>query len=262
MNTYGGPIRDVTGLQCQAWFDEVSKGICAGTARNRLAVLRTMFNAAYRLGVVPSNPANGVQVPELGDSTREELTDEEVEKLLAYLKSSGKTEWATVVYLGRYIGAALGDAVAMHRLSFHQVGNGLVAQYERGKTGAEATVPVPAVCESWIRQELADGSVKWLCPNLREKSISSLSHDFIGLLKKAGIDTGEETVNGRIKRKKGAHSLRHSFCSDLARRGVPADLRKLMAGHATDSAHAGYVHQDANDIAARMKPFLTKEVSA
>jgi integrase len=95
-----------------------------------------------------------------------------------------------------------------------------------------------------------------LCQSLSQRSVASLSNEFSNLLNKAGIDTGKFEANGRARNRKTFHSLRSSFCSDLARRGVPQDLRMLMAGHRTASAHKGYVHQSASDVAARMAPFF------
>jgi integrase len=43
-------------------------------------------------------------------------------------------------------------------------------------------------------------------------------------------------------RTKSFHSLRHTFVSRLANADVSADVRKALAGHDTDEAHARYTH--------------------
>jgi integrase len=52
----------------------------------------------------------------------------------------------------------------------------------------------------------------------------------------------EKKGRGRQVRTKSFHSLRHTFVSRLANADVSADVRKALAGHDTDEAHARYTH--------------------
>jgi integrase len=68
---------------------------------------------------------------------------------------------------------------------------------------------------------------------------------FREMMQKAGIT--EKIVQadgdkGRTRSSKSFHSLRHGFISQLADKGVGADLRKRLAGHSDDRVHERYAH--------------------
>jgi integrase len=80
---------------------------------------------------------------------------------------------------------------------------------------------------------------------------SGLSGQFKRLMESAGIrgrilraGSGE----GRTTSALSFHSLRHSFVSALANAGVPAELRKELAGHTTDASHKVYTHHDTERL--------------
>ena len=80
---------------------------------------------------------------------------------------------------------------------------------------------------------------------------SGLSGQFKKLMEKAG-------VMGRIIRKgEGAgrttsslsyHSLRHYFTSAMTAAGVPEEVRMLLTGHSTRTAHRVYTHHEERQV--------------
>jgi integrase len=65
----------------------------------------------------------------------------------------------------------------------------------------------------------------------------------VELLKRAGVIAPvDREKQGRQVRTKSFHSLRHTFVSRLANADVFRDVRKALAGHDTDEAHARYTH--------------------
>lgn len=78
-------------------------------------------------------------------------------------------------------------------------------------------------------------------------SHGGLSNAFNRLMDKAGITVPAgmpKQGKGRRFRSLGFHSLRHSFISRLANEKIAPDLRKELAGHASDQIHSRYVHLD------------------
>jgi integrase len=76
-------------------------------------------------------------------------------------------------------------------------------------------------------------------------SNGGLSNEFGRLMQRAEVIAPmgrEKKGRGRQMRTKSFHSLRHTFVSRLANADVPADVRKALAGHDTDEAHARYTH--------------------
>jgi integrase len=80
---------------------------------------------------------------------------------------------------------------------------------------------------------------------------SGLSGQFKRMMERAEIrgrilraGSGE----GRTTSALSFHSLRHSFVSALANAGVPAELRKELAGHSTDASHKVYTHHETERL--------------
>jgi integrase len=76
-------------------------------------------------------------------------------------------------------------------------------------------------------------------------SAGGLSNEFAALMKKAEVLVARgsaKTGKGRVVNAKSFHSLRHFFVSQLASQEISADIRKMMAGHSSDSSHARYTH--------------------
>lgn len=57
------------------------------------------------------------------------------------------------------------------------------------------------------------------------------------------VPMGEaRTGKGRTSRGKGFHSMRPTMISRMANEDVPPDVRRAIAGHASDAAHRRYTH--------------------
>lgn len=258
-------ISTYTGLGCQGWYDQVTTEITAATAKNKLSAVSSVFAQAVKLGVIGKNPCVGLQVKQPEDSSREELTDAEVTKVLARLTplegdgvpwAKRHRDWKMAVLLARYAGCRLGDAVKMAHAHTTTAGDSMVLSFMCGKTKRVVTVPVMGPLLDAIKAH--NGG--FLCPSLNCQSVEALSAEFGEILDEAGIDTGKHVVNGRTLRNKSFHSLRHAFCSWLARMNVPEDLAMAMSGHSSKRSHKIYVNTDGASLAARMKTFLANPV--
>ncbi len=118
------------------------------------------------------------------------------------------------------------------------------------KTGVRLEIPVFGALAAHLRQIRQTGP---LCPSLAALSVSCLSRTFVTLLEKAGVCTQELTLeNGRVVHQVSFHSLRHSMVSDLARRGVPENLRMKMSAHRTTAAHRRYEHTSAVELSSQL----------
>jgi integrase len=91
-----------------------------------------------------------------------------------------------------------------------------------------------------------------LFPQLYERSQSSLSKEFIRIMKRAGIEAGlgraRAGAKGRSFSLRSFHSLRHSFNSALANAGVLGELRRKLTGHASEEMNAIYTHHELETI--------------
>lgn len=212
--------------------------------------LNTPFNKARRLGFILSNPVEKALAlrPVGGESQeRDTFTAEQVAGLLGVAPS----EWRTVILLGFYTAARIGDCARM-RWDNVNFDKGVIAfeQTKTKKTKCGLVVcPLHPQLEKHL-MELAgtDEPQEFLAPELAARAIggkSGLSERFKAIMRKAGIDT--QTVQGHGKRKFSKlsfHSLRHSFNSMLANAGIDQETRMALTGHKSTTINDGYTHLD------------------
>jgi integrase len=77
-----------------------------------------------------------------------------------------------------------------------------------------------------------------------------LSGQFANIMTKAGIQ-GKKTQHaqgGHVLSNLSFHSLRHSFNSALANKGVPQELRQRLSGHASAEMNKLYTHHEIETL--------------
>ncbi|HEY3863049.1 MAG TPA: site-specific integrase [Verrucomicrobiae bacterium] len=83
-------------------------GAAPKTAIIDLKTLNTAFRRAEAFGTILKNPVSAIRSPKAESSEREVFTPEEVQKLL---DATPTLEWQTLIILGYFVGARLGDCV-------------------------------------------------------------------------------------------------------------------------------------------------------
>lgn len=250
----GMSLRDIIGQHVQDWIDGLlAGGASVGTVRNMLAALSAMFARAVAMGHLASNPCDGVDLPfYVGVIRREPMAEEDFAKLLERARG---TEWETAALLGRFAGLRIADACQVARSAVSFADGACLLSVQPGKTGRLEVLPLFGPVVAHLRGISGEGL---LTPGLAVMSPDRLSKAFCRLCDDAGVDSKTVDLgNGRTARRVTFHSLRHSFVTDLSRRGIPAELRKKMSAHATDSAHAQYDHAGALDLHRQVAPFFT-----
>ncbi len=218
---------------------------------------RSVFNAARRLGLVSTNPAAAVELPErIKQVRRKVFTHEQVSLLLK--KASG--EWPTAILLGYYAGLRLGDAVTLTWNSVDFTGGKL--KVETHKTGDNLEIPLHPSLEAHL-SKLAGDKGGPLCPELAAVPVggrSGLSKQFLAIMRRAGIGNDAVKAGGhRELSQLSFHALRASFNSGLHNRGVTQEIRKKLTGHKSDSVNDRYTRSDFQTLrdAVNKLPALT-----
>lgn len=223
----------------------------AGKAKSSVNVdlktLRTAFNSAWRQGLIPNNPVNAVELP---DETRHERDAYTPKQLQAILKTA-TGEWRTAIMLGYYVGARLGDAVAMTLENLDLLGK--VVSYTQRKTGKAVVCPMhPDLEAHLLTLPVTSKNPKApLTATLAGKKVggrNGLSREFKAIMETAGVDEGrieverdgDQPTKGRAFSALTFHSLRHSFVTHLANAGVADELRMKLTGHTNGTVHARY----------------------
>jgi integrase len=214
--------------------------VSIGTLRGDFRVIKSVFQAARRRGLLLHSAADAVELPANKPLERDVFSSDELRSLLAV----ASPEWQTAILAGYYLGARLSDAVAL-RWNYIDLSKGLI-DYTQGKTGRRVLAPIHSDLERQLLS-IADSDKPggYLCPLLaktRNNGRLGLSAQFKRLMSVAGVDPQEvQAARNRFSRKS-FHSLRHSFTSHLANLGVSPDVRMKLVGHKTLDVHQRYTH--------------------
>jgi integrase len=240
--TASQPIRSVSPVLVERFLDSrIQGGVAPKTAIVDIKTLSSAFKRAEKLGYIDKNPVSAVTLPKATSTEREIFTMEEVEQLVA---ATPNLDWQTVILLGFYLGARLGDCVAMTWDNVDTT-KGLI-HYIQQKTKKRVVVPLHARLVQHLHHLSATNVDGPLCPTLFAKTSGGkhgLSEGFKRVVKRAGLDL--MVVQGQGTRqfaRRTFHSLRHSFSSALANVGVSAEVRMQLTGHRSSEIHSKYTH--------------------
>jgi len=246
-------LSSITGADVQRWYDQQVGAVSVNTANGRFVYVNALLENALAMGYIQKNPAEGVEMGDGQESSKEAMSHEDLGKVVEYLTGTGEFDWRLLCWISRYTGLRLMDAVRLTWGNIHVDHISCVT----AKTGAEVVIPILPQLASFVKNDIGHQDSDFLFPELAGLSAQTLSADFVDILTDAGVDMKERVLpNGRLQRAITFHSLRAAFCSDLAKRGVPEDLRMLLAGHTKASTHRGYVKQSPEDIRKRLEPFI------
>jgi integrase len=264
------PIATITASEVERFRDEeLRQGKSAGTANFAVKVLRAVFNSARRKGLIPTNPAEAVELIPEDCEERIPFGEDQIQELLR----RSNVAWTGMILLGLHAGLRLRDAANLTWENVDLVNRTLSfrAQKTAGrKHGRERETIVflhPDLVHYFESLPVSDDPKAPIFSTLYGKTSGShggLSNMFRRLMEKAGIRVPHGAVKsgkGRQFRALGYHSLRHSFVSRLANLEVLPDVRKQLVGHSSDEIHRRYVHLDlslqANAI-VKLPSVLTK----
>ena len=222
---------------------EVVSGKSKTTADFAVKVLRGIIKPAVQRGQIIHNPAAAVGSAGGEAQEREPFTADE---LAALLKAARGGDWEGMILLGAHCGIRLADAAHLTWGAYDSSAKTL--EFTPTKTGRKVRLALHEEVVGWIESRPRGIAKAPLFPSLfnnKTGSAGGLSNAFNALMAKAkiAVPRGEErTGRGRTFRSKGFHGLRHTMISRMANADVQADVRRAVAGHASDAAHKRYVH--------------------
>jgi len=111
--------------------------------------------------------------------------------------------------------------------------------YKVSKTRQRIKVPMHDALYRWLKKQIRGINKAPLFPELAGKSTNVLSREFSKLMASVGVH-GEivrdrQGDSGRLVSSLGFYSLRHSYASMMANRGVSEEVRMKLARHAAQS---------------------------
>jgi len=243
-------LTSLTAADVQRFLDyRMAKGLAPKTVNVDVKIIRGALNAARRQGLISTNPAEAVELPEAIGMERGTFTRAEVKMLV----DTAQEEWQTLILLAYYTGARLSDCCRMQWEGVDLTEETLT--YTQVKTGAKVTAPLhPDLLARLNTLAGTDKPEVFILPhmaNLRPGGRHGLSETFKRIMRKAAVDS--QTVKGagnQMFSRRSFHALRHSFTSALADANVAPEVRMKLTGHKTEREHQKYTHLELEKLRA------------
>jgi len=259
------PLNALITRDVQGFLSKRSKAGCSPTTVQLDGkIIRAALNQARKEGLVSVNVADAAELPERQSVERGTFTAAEVKMLV----DAAEPEWKTLILLGYYTGARLGDCCNMPWDAVDLTAGTLTyRQAKAGKSAKAVTVPLhPDLSAHLEKLASSDKAETFISPHmagLKPGGRHGLSEGFKRIVTKAGLSL--DTVQGGGTRKiskRTFHALRHSFNSALANAGVSQELRMKLTGHKTAAINTGYTHHELETLrgAVAKLPTLGGEV--
>jgi integrase len=251
-NRMGKPLSSLTARDIECFLDlRITENLSPATVILDVKIISGALNIARRQGLISTNPAEAVELPEAEGVERGTFTPEEVK----WLVDAAEGEWKLLISLAYYTGARLGDCCRMLWEGVNLADE--ILTYTQAKTGAKVTVPLHPDLLGQLNKLAGDQPDVFIMPELASLRVSGrrgLSETFKKIMRKAGLDL--QTVKDAGKRmisRRTFHALRHSFTSALANAGVPQELRMKLTGHKTEREHQKYTHHQLAPLRAAVE---------
>ena len=243
-NAVAGLPSLVTRADIEAYLSALAQQGLAGVSRARkLAAIREYFRFLENHGVIARSPAASIDGPRRERRTRTYLKPDEYTQLLSLAGANPRDFAILQVFL--QTGVRVSELVSLQLDDIDLAGHALTVR--GGKGMADRTIDL---------EKKAIASLKtWL--GHRPKSL----HDQLFLNYKGDPITERSVRRLVAKYRRGAgltkhtspHTLRHTFASHKARRGVPLRQVQEWLGHKNLNTTQIYVHLDRQDAQKAME---------
>lgn len=246
-------LQYITTRHISAWRDKSAAKATNRTANNKLKILRTLFQSAWRDGLITENPAAKVPALKTKVSNRRPFSIAEIQRALSVADS----EWRGMILIGFYTGQRLKDIALLTWENVDIAANEL--RFVTSKTSRRQAIPLASPLANYLGQlpAVVDPS-KPLFPAAfskasRNRDTSALSQEFHTLLVRAGLanerpSTKQAHGAGRDARRTQNeitfHSLRHTATSLLKATGAPEAVARDIVGHESEAVSRQYTHVD------------------
>jgi integrase len=243
-------LDSITKDQLTAFRDSQVALSAPATVNHALKIVRMVFRAARRDGLLFVDPAEGVRFVKHDDSFRRRpFSLHEVRSILEVAND----EWRSLILFGIYTGQRLGDLCT---LTWAQIDlqRSEIAITQK-KTGKRLLVPIARpLYEHLLSRESGDDARAPVHPYAfgvfqKEGRVGSLSNQFAEILVDAGLRSHSPHSSrgvGRSSKRVGTelsfHSLRHTAVSLLKDAGVPDAVVQALVGHESAAMSHRYTH--------------------
>lgn len=256
-------LRSVKPLDCQAIMNKCS-GMSFSHIQKLTQELRFIFSTAVQNKLILENPAQYITIPKAVKGKRKSLTEDERK---VFLQACEGTDRFRVFQLMYYCGCRPAEAIGCEGRDLG-VMDGVSILHIRGtKTvNADRIVPIPEDFYNLIKDTPSDEP---LAPNDRGRhhSESSYNRAVSSLRREMNILLGCRVYRNQLippfplRESFVPYDLRHTFCTDLARKGVDIRIAQKLMGHSSINITSDiYTHVDSQQILSEAIKILGKNI--
>ena len=250
-------LKDVKDIHLQKIMNEQA-GMSSSHAKKVRIVLQELFKRARQSRLITYDPAELLELPATTTGSHRSLTDEERAAVLEVAKTSRSGLWIlTLLYTGMRPGETA--ALTWADVDFEHNEIHIHAAKESGTTVIKSPKTAAGVRDipihSQLRPKLLAACGKPFSPVFPtgsggRQNENSLRRMWTGFKRELDIYLGAELYRNQIIQSVVApdltpYCLRHTFCTDLQRAGVPLNVAKELMGHSDISTTANiYTHRN------------------
>lgn len=273
-------MRKVTAVRLQQILNTRAGNSLSDVTKTR-NVIKALFRQAYHSRVIPFDPSAGLILPRASKGAHRSLTDAERRALIAvasYPTFDGKPNrsgaWLMTLLL---CGLRPGESAALawtdvdlekKLLRVHEAKESGGKQIKGPKTAAGVrTLPIPDELVPWLQQLKRSSTFVFTQKDGKSPlSETSMRRRWETVKKYMDIELGAKwekvKVPGQRRRSLvilehalaedlDLYDLRHTYCTDLQKKGVPLNVAKVLMGHADIATTANiYTHADDYTVEA------------
>jgi integrase len=244
------PIDRITKATLVSYRNALAQELCARSVNHDLTVVKMLFRAARRDGVIPENPAEFVEAIRSQNS----LTPRRAFSLpeLRALLDVADPEWRSMILFGLYTGQRISDIASLtwSNVDLQKAELRLITR----KTGKRLTLPLADPLLRHLESlPSSEDSHTPLHPRAfkvlkKQERSGALSNQFSDLLVDVGLrqrknheSAGKGRKASRAPSELSFHSLRKTATTLLHEAGVPQAVVMALIGHDSAVVHDVYV---------------------
>lgn len=257
-------IQDVTESQLQRFLNEKAADLSASRVQKLKITLGQMFHKARKNHLISDDPAEDLTMPDCVAGGRRSLTDTERDLLLSVLPGHRGNLYCKVML---YCGLRPGEVNVLQGKHVDKTA-GLIYVRQAMKHNSNVIgppksaagtrdIPIPEKLVAELPDVAPDDYIcSW---NGGPISRAAQSRMWRNILREMDIAAGAKVVRNQIVESKLAddlalYCLRHTYCTDLQRAGVPINIAKELMGHEDIAVTANiYTHTGTEEAKAAVE---------
>jgi len=241
----GKPFKDISPFNLERIKQNMGKADrAARSIHYALAIVRQIFNHARRLDVfIGDNPVSKVKKPVADNRRMRFLNRDEGEQLLEALAEKSR-DVHDITLVSLYCGLRAGEIFKLTWADVDWTRRSLFCRDT--KSGRDRTVPMPERVVAMLRTRKSGKASELVFPGRGGCTIIQISDTFNRVVAALGFNDGVDDPRQKVC----FHSMRHSYASQLAGRGVDMIVLRELLGHHDISMTLRYSHLQPDRLRA------------